>query len=43
MNRPFLIGRTLTSPDGKRKVEIFEWGNGTFGFEEYFFDAEEKV
>jgi len=35
--------RTILSQDGERKVEIFQRQDGTFGFEEYFFDAEEKV
>jgi len=31
------------SQDGKRKVEIFQRSNGTFGFEEWAFDAGDKA
>ena len=35
--------RTILSQDGERKVEIFQRQDGTFGFEEYFYDTEEKA
>ena len=35
--------RTILSQDGKRKVEIFQRQDGTFGFEEYFYDTEDKA
>ena len=34
---------TFTRPDGQRRVEVFERSDGTFGFEEWQFGAEEQA
>ena len=35
--------KTIMSEAGDRKLDIFRRDNGTFGFEEFFFDFEEKA
>lgn len=37
------IIETITRSDGLRRVEVFERADGTFGFEEWQFGAEEQA
>jgi len=37
------VVKTIMSEAADRKLDIFRRDNGTFGFEEFFFDLEEEV
>jgi hypothetical protein len=35
--------KTITSLDGNHRVEVFQRPEGTFGFDEFYFDEEEQA